>query len=101
MNNQEKEYMQKIHNLTSDNYKKFMRRYNSHHKKKTYGNWIKKRTVIKRIITTLVITFMYCMVWMALEYIFSGKIVNNLVDNIIMVLFIPIIYSSTKNLTNL
>ncbi len=48
-----------------------------------------------RIVLTLVITFLYCRVWEWLEVIFEGKKKNTMVDNIIMVLFIPMIYLAT------
>ena len=48
-----------------------------------------------RVCLTVFITFIYCCVWMMLEKIIDGCIVDSLVDNIIMLLFIPIIFIST------
>ncbi len=51
-----------------------------------------------RFLITLIITWMYCNVWMVLEKIIDGQVTNRLVDNIIMLLFIPIIYLATKSI---
>lgn len=52
---------------------------------------------MKRIFLTLVITYGYCLIWMALEKILYGEVINRSVDNIIMLLFIPIIYITTEH----
>jgi hypothetical protein len=51
-----------------------------------------------RVLITLIITWMYCNIWMILEKIIDGQVTNRLVDNIIMLLFIPIIYLATKTI---
>ena len=48
-----------------------------------------------RIILTFIITWLYCVAWMWLEKTIEGQITNSTVDNVIMVLFIPIIYMAT------
>lgn len=42
------------------------------------------------------ITLGYSIVWMLLELLIKGQIRDNIVDNIIMGLFIPVIYIATK-----
>ena len=51
---------------------------------------------IKRIMMTMLIVIVYCIIWEVLELLLEGSIQNREVDNIIMVLFIPIIYIATK-----
>ena len=51
---------------------------------------------MKRIFLTLIITYGYCLVWMILEKILYGEVINRSVDNIIIFLFIPVIYVATK-----
>lgn len=54
---------------------------------------IYKRIVLfYRIVLTLVITLIYSGIWMLLEKVIDGEVVNRTVDNIIMLLFIPIIF---------
>ena len=48
-----------------------------------------------RLILTVVLTWLYCMVWIWLEKTIEGQVTNSTVDNIVMVLFIPIIYMAT------
>ena len=52
---------------------------------------------IKRVFITSIVAFIYCVLWMLLEKIIDGQIADRLVDNIMMLLFIPIIFYSTKN----
>lgn len=47
---------------------------------------------MERIFKTLCIVWIYCVIWSLLEVILYGQAENRLVDNIIMILFIPIIY---------
>lgn len=51
--------------------------------------------LIIRFCLTLFITFTYCYVWVWLEQKIDGCIVNRPVDNIMMVLFMPIIFIAT------
>ena len=52
-----------------------------------------------RIIKTLLITWLYCIIWILLEFVIYGNVENSIVDNIIMLLFIPVIYKATNNMT--
>lgn len=54
------------------------------------------KKIIKRIFTTCVLIFFCCVVWMLLELIIDGQIVNKIIDNIIILLFVPIIFTATK-----
>ena len=56
----------------------------------------KKGKILKRFIITGFITLGYSIVWMLLELLIKGQIRDNIVDNIIMGLFIPVIYIATK-----
>lgn len=49
-----------------------------------------------RILCTLLIIFIYCLLWMVTEKLITGQIQDRLVDNIIMVLFIPVIWLATS-----
>lgn len=51
---------------------------------------------MKRIIETFLIACIYCVVWEALEIILYGKKQYRTVDDIMMLLFIPVIYIATK-----
>lgn len=55
-----------------------------------------KNKMLKRIIMTCFITLGYSAIWSLLELLIDGQVTNRLVDNIIMTLFIPIIYRATK-----
>lgn len=57
----------------------------------------KKEKILKRFIITGFITLGYSIVWMLLELLINGQIRDNIVDNIIMGLFIPVIYIATKH----
>lgn len=54
------------------------------------------KKIIKRIFITCALTFFCCVIWMLLELIIDGQIVNKIIDNIIMLLFVPIIFIATK-----
>lgn len=56
----------------------------------------KKEKILKRIIMTGFITLGYSIVWMLLELLVEGQIRDSIVDNIIMGLFIPVIYIATQ-----
>lgn len=51
--------------------------------------------MIQRFALTLMITYLYCNVWILLERILYGQVTNRIVDNIMMLLFVPIIYIAT------
>ncbi len=57
----------------------------------------KKEKILKRFIITGFITLGYSIVWMLLELLINRQIRDNIVDNIIMGSFIPVIYIATKN----
>jgi hypothetical protein len=57
-----------------------------------------RKKIYKRIILTCIITYIYCLIWMALEFVIDGVIVNRWIDNIIMLLFIPIIWIASDKL---
>lgn len=45
-----------------------------------------------KICKTIILTFVICTIWSLLEYVIYGEIEDRIVDNIMMVLFIPVIY---------
>lgn len=47
---------------------------------------------LKTFIATLVLTTIICYSWCGIEYLIEGAVVNRTVDNIIMSLFVLIIY---------
>ena len=49
---------------------------------------------MKRIILTLIVTYLICILWQGLEILLYGEIQNREVDNIIMLIIIPIIYKA-------
>ena len=51
---------------------------------------------VKRIILTLLIALIYCLIWQVLELILYGEVQYKKIDDIIMLLFIPVIYLATK-----
>ena len=55
---------------------------------------------LERIVLTLFIIWLYGWVWMYLENMIYGAIENRLVDNIMMLLFIPFIFIATDRLIN-
>ncbi len=58
------------------------------------------KRILERIVLTLFIIWLYGWVWMCLENMFYGSIENRLVDNIMMILFIPFIFIATDKLIN-
>jgi hypothetical protein len=51
-----------------------------------------------RVLLTGTITLAYCLVWMLLEYKLYGEIQGRIVDDFIMLLFIPVIWKATENI---
>lgn len=47
---------------------------------------------IFRMIYTPVVTLLYCLLWIALEWTIFGEIKDNIVDNLMMLLFVPVIW---------
>ena len=57
----------------------------------------------KNIILTCLVTLIYCAIWMILEFIIYKTIQNRLIDNIMIITFVPMIYiaiSRTKTIQN-
>lgn len=50
--------------------------------------------VCTKIMLTILITWIYGLIWVGLEYVIDKTITNRLVDNIMLLLFTPIIYNS-------
>lgn len=50
-----------------------------------------------RILKTLAITIIYCLIWVILELIIYGEQTARIVDDIIMMLFIPMIWKASKD----
>lgn len=56
------------------------------------------KRMLRRIGMTCIIMNCYCLIWMTLEFVIYGKISDNIIDNIMMLLFMPIIFISTENM---
>lgn len=48
---------------------------------------------IRRLFLTFLITLLYCTVWEMLEKMLYGQVQHRTVDDIVMLLFIPIIWA--------
>lgn len=55
------------------------------------------RKRLKAIIQTAMITIMLCGIWQMLEYLIYGEIQPRIVDDIMILLFIPFIYISARD----
>ena len=53
-----------------------------------------------KILLTCVITLAYCIIWEMLEKAIYGQIQGRIVDDIIMLLFIPVIWKAVENIIN-
>lgn len=53
----------------------------------------------KKILLTCVITLVYCFIWMGLEKALYGEVQGRIVDDIMMLLFIPVIWKAVENIT--
>ena len=51
---------------------------------------------IKAIVRTLTATIILCGIWQILEYLIYGETQPRIVDDIMMLLFIPFIYISAR-----
>lgn len=51
----------------------------------------------KKVIKTCCVTLAYCLVWMALERLIYGQVTSRIVDDIMMLLFIPIVWKAVDN----
>ena len=62
-----------------------------------------KKITARNIILTCLISLMYCAIWIILELIIYKTVQNRLLDNIMMLLFVPMIYiaiSQTDTIEN-
>lgn len=50
----------------------------------------------KRILLTCVVTLLYCFIWTILEIVIYGQIEPRIVDDIMMLLFVPVIWKAVK-----
>ena len=55
------------------------------------------RKRIKAIIQTAMVTVILCGIWQMLEHLIYGEIQPRIVDDIMMLLFIPFIYISARD----
>ena len=63
---------------------------------KEFGIMDKLRNSYIKIMWTILTLWIYGVIWIGLEFIIYGEITNRLVDNIMLVLMIPIIWKSIK-----
>lgn len=54
------------------------------------------RRRVDAIIHTVIITVMICGIWQMLEYLIYGQIQPRVVDDIMMIFFIPFIYLGVR-----
>ena len=66
----------------------------SHYTTRRY-NSLRKR--IKAIIQTAMATVILCVIWQMLEYLIYGEVQPRIVDDIMMLFFIPFIYISARD----
>lgn len=52
---------------------------------------------VKAIIRTAIVTIMLCGIWQMLEFLIYGEIQPRIVDDIMMLFFIPFIYISARD----
>lgn len=55
------------------------------------------RNILRFCLTSNII-LMYCLIWQILEFVIDGRITNRKVDNIIMLLFTPMIWIATDKI---
>lgn len=51
-----------------------------------------KQKCIKNLFATLIITVIWCFIWMTLEILIDGYITDRAVDNIMTLILMPFIY---------
>ena len=51
-----------------------------------------------RILKTCAVTLAYGIAWMLLEQLIHGQVTDDIVDNIIMLAFMPVIWKATEKL---
>ena len=57
---------------------------------------MKDKKLQLRMLYTLLISCIFCITWIGLEKLITGQIQDRVVDNVIMVLFIPVIWLATS-----
>ena len=65
--------------------------------KKLTQNEIDK--IAKQVLRTCFIAFLYMTLWIGLEYVIEGQITDSLVDNLVMLSFIPTIWIAVNKKT--
>ena len=55
------------------------------------------RKKVKTIIQTAIVTVILCGIWQMLEYLIYGEVQPRIVDDIMMLLFIPFIYIRARD----
>ena len=55
------------------------------------------RKKVKAIIQTAIVTVILCGIWQMLEYLIYGEVQPRIVDDIMMLFFIPFIYISARD----
>lgn len=53
----------------------------------------------KKILLVCAVVLVYCLIWFGLEKIIYGQIEPRIVDDIMMLLFIPVIWKAVENIT--
>lgn len=53
-----------------------------------------------KFILTMILVYVWCILWTGLEYLIEGQITNRTVDNIMTIIVIPIIYFAVSNFIN-
>lgn len=54
-----------------------------------------KKQLVK-VSKTLCLSLIYCVVWILLEVLMNGMIVDRPIDNMMMLLFLPVIYKAVE-----
>ena len=55
------------------------------------------RKIVKAIIQTAMVTVILCGIWQMLEYLIYGEVQPRIVDDIMMLFFIPFLYISARD----
>ena len=55
------------------------------------------RKKVKTIIQTAIVTVILCGIWQMLEYLIYGEVQPRIVDDIMMLFFIPFIYINARD----
>lgn len=49
-----------------------------------------------RLLITFCITLVYCLLWMGIEYLITEQVQDNVVDNIMMILLVPVFWLASN-----